>query len=381
MTPLQTALVTGCLWVATHSALVAGVEQELSPRMKFAALEHDFGRIKSGDVVNFDFAFTNTGTASLEIASVKPSCGCTLAGKSQQTIAAGQAGVIPVRFNSRNFSGRVSKTIRVSSNDSLHPEQILRIHADIWAPVQLEPKTTIFYYESGASTGETKVVRILNNQEEPIELLSPEPTHPAFQLHLKTLQPGREFELAVRLLPSTGTGTVSMPISLRTPGSDAPLLKTRVYAFEREAIRVSPKVIRLSAGQRESSRTVPVTIRNQSQMKLELTDPQSSIPGVKLALKELQPGQLFHLVAEFPAGVSLQEPSRMEVSVASNHPRHTRIRIPISLTKGAPQDIRAVTSQKSSQAAEQTRRLPVNLPSLRDTTSDESIAGTGSTRS
>ncbi|MFY0655111.1 MAG: DUF1573 domain-containing protein, partial [Cyclobacteriaceae bacterium] len=44
------------------------------PTFQFAKEEHDFGKIKEGDVVEYEFKFTNTGDAPLIIASATGSC-------------------------------------------------------------------------------------------------------------------------------------------------------------------------------------------------------------------------------------------------------------------------------------------------------------------
>jgi len=45
--------------------------------VKFKELTHDFGKIKQGVPVTYDFAFTNISNAPVIIESATPSCGCT----------------------------------------------------------------------------------------------------------------------------------------------------------------------------------------------------------------------------------------------------------------------------------------------------------------
>src|SRR2546428_7395455 len=51
-----------------------------SPKIQFAEMVYDFGKISSGEVVKHSFVFTNVGMATLEINDVRPGCGCTTAG-------------------------------------------------------------------------------------------------------------------------------------------------------------------------------------------------------------------------------------------------------------------------------------------------------------
>jgi hypothetical protein len=97
----------------------------------FPETQHDFGKVKEGEKVTYTFKFENTGTSSLQIKDVKTSCGCTAAVVSESTIKPGTAGSIKIEFDTKNRSGRNSKSITVVSNDFKQPNKILTIYADI----------------------------------------------------------------------------------------------------------------------------------------------------------------------------------------------------------------------------------------------------------
>ncbi len=84
--------------------------------IKFEELEHDFGKIKAGEVISHVFKFTNTGTEPLIIDNVKPSCGCTTPEWSKDPVPPGGTGFIKAVFDSKGREGTQSKTITVKSN-------------------------------------------------------------------------------------------------------------------------------------------------------------------------------------------------------------------------------------------------------------------------
>jgi hypothetical protein len=84
--------------------------------IKFEELEHDFGKIKAGEVISHVFKFTNTGTEPLIIDNVKPSCGCTTPEWSKDPVPPGGTGFIKAVFDSKGREGSQSKTITVKSN-------------------------------------------------------------------------------------------------------------------------------------------------------------------------------------------------------------------------------------------------------------------------
>ncbi len=97
----------------------------------FPETQHDFGKVKEGEVVNYEFKFENKGTQPLEIKNVKTSCGCTAAVTSEKDLKPGQSGTIKVNFDTKNRMGKATKTVTVVSNDFNEPSKVLTIYADI----------------------------------------------------------------------------------------------------------------------------------------------------------------------------------------------------------------------------------------------------------
>lgn len=106
-------------------------DNKLGAKIYFQETQHDFGKVKEGQILEYEFKFENKGTESLSIKDVKTSCGCTAAVVSASTIKPGQVGSIKVNFNTKGREGRNSKSITVVSNDSLEPNKVISIYADI----------------------------------------------------------------------------------------------------------------------------------------------------------------------------------------------------------------------------------------------------------
>ena len=86
------------------------------PIMNFERISHDFGKIKTGDVVKYDFKFINTGKSPLIITNATATCGCTRPDYPKAPIAPGAAGVIHVEFNSAGKMGLQDKQVTVTAN-------------------------------------------------------------------------------------------------------------------------------------------------------------------------------------------------------------------------------------------------------------------------
>ncbi|HMN48800.1 MAG TPA: DUF1573 domain-containing protein [Ignavibacteriaceae bacterium] len=97
----------------------------------FPEVQHDFGKVKEGEVLKYNFKFENKGTQPLLIKDVKTSCGCTAAVVSEKNLSPGKSGAIKVEFDTKNRQGKVSKTVTVVSNDNNEPNKVITIYADI----------------------------------------------------------------------------------------------------------------------------------------------------------------------------------------------------------------------------------------------------------
>jgi len=87
-----------------------------SPKMVFDDTLHDFGRMKEGESVQYDFHFTNKGKRDLLITEAKGSCGCTVPSFPKEPVRSGQDGIIQVTFNSAGKKGYNEKSVMVITN-------------------------------------------------------------------------------------------------------------------------------------------------------------------------------------------------------------------------------------------------------------------------
>ena len=102
--------------VQNPASLGSDTTKHKLPEMAFETTEHDFGKIKEGDKVEYDFKFTNTGEAPLLISDVKASCGCTTPDWPRNLVQPGKSDVIKVVYNSAGREGEFSKGIVITAN-------------------------------------------------------------------------------------------------------------------------------------------------------------------------------------------------------------------------------------------------------------------------
>ena len=100
------------------------------PTITFDRIEHDFGIINEGDIVETVFSFTNTGKSELIISSAKGSCGCTVPEWPKAPVMPGETGDIKVKFNSDKKPNKQQKTVTLVTNTE-NGQEILVIKAQV----------------------------------------------------------------------------------------------------------------------------------------------------------------------------------------------------------------------------------------------------------
>ena len=301
----------------------------VAPKIEFGNTVFDFGKIMGGEVVKHDFVFTNTGSATLEILDVKPGCGCTTAGNWDKKVEPGKTGKIPLQLNSGSFSGTVTKLTTVTSSDPVASNVVLQLTGTIWKAIEITPPMAVFNLSSETRESETKVLRIQNHLSEPVTLSDLVCTNESFHAQLKTVEPGKEFELRITVGPVLSSPSVSGTILLKTSSSQMPVLTANVFAMREPAVAVTPAQIALGAGPLAADVVSVITIRNNGTNVLGLSDARVDAPGVEVRMNEPEHGRAFTLEVSFPAGFKLPAGKNGELTVRSTHPEFPVIKVPI----------------------------------------------------
>lgn len=120
------------LAAAVFAAGVAATTASNQPVITFDAMRYDFGAIEHHHTVTHLYRVTNSGNAVLHIKDVAAVCGCTSTVIGKMELAPGEATDIQAVFTpEKRFTGAVSKTIRVRSDDPSHPTLTLRFFAKV----------------------------------------------------------------------------------------------------------------------------------------------------------------------------------------------------------------------------------------------------------
>ena len=326
-------LLAGLLWLGAQSV---SAQTNLTPKIQFDETVYDFGATSQVTTVSGIFHFKNTGAGILHVDPPKPSCGCTAAQVIPDTLPPGTAGIIPFTLNLGFNRGTLVKHITVHSNDPLTPEVSLTIKVDYTPlynldPLAISPNIAFGFDETNATTTLTRtdgkplqIVRLEPSQpwiKASVEAGgSPEATNARIHVIIQRDGPPHRFNEYVRIYTASQ--------------SNSPASSIYLYGEVLGEVSLTPESLYWSvtdtgkpgAEHPQTQATQRVSIRSASGQPLQLTNPQSTIKGLKMELPPIEAGQAYELVAslnDIPTSTICDNLS-IETSVASQ----PRIEVP-----------------------------------------------------
>ncbi len=137
-----------------------------APKIEFDRPVYDFGTTALVDSVTGTFTFTNTGDDVLKLEKPRPSCGCTVARVSSETLKPGEKGELVFTIRLGPFAQQLTKQISVPSNDPLNPFVHLGIQVAVKGVLEADPPDVLFGgIRLGTMTNVTVLVRRIDGQK------------------------------------------------------------------------------------------------------------------------------------------------------------------------------------------------------------------------
>jgi len=234
--------------------------------------------------------------------------------------------------------GSILKTASVICNDPSQPQITLQIKGTIWKPIEVRPEMAVLNAIAGALSNPPVTVSIVSSLEQPLILSNPEVQTGPFAAELKTIQPGREFQLIITPVPPLKPGNVQGTILLKTSCTNVPTLTVTVLAIVQPDLVVTPQQLTLPPGPLVNAMPFTVSIRHNSGEPLTLSNPVVSAKDVDVQVKEILPGREYTLMLTFPVGFQIPQGGQVDLTVQTSDPKYPVLKLPIyeGLNGGLP---------------------------------------------
>ncbi|HSN69528.1 MAG TPA: DUF1573 domain-containing protein [Thermoanaerobaculia bacterium] len=289
------------VFVVSFSAAAMAQEAatQAGPRLTLVDPLKDFGTVARGTKLEWDFTLKNTGDKPLEILSVQPTCGCTVA-EFDRAIQPGATGKVHAVVDTTQFSGPISKGITVTSNDPTQPAAQLTMRAIVKPYVDAYPAGFMrFMVLEGESASQTAI--LFTEEEAPFQIVDVvEPSEDVKVDVVKIEKPeeiidkGRPKQAQYKInVTFTGNekniGPIAQKLKIVTNSAHAPEYTLNLSGLVRPGYLVNPGALNfgeVSSSDPAATRTITVrTNRTATADQFKVTKVESSNAAVSAEAK------------------------------------------------------------------------------------------------
>jgi hypothetical protein len=276
-----------------------------APKMEIAPETKDAGTVAKGQVVEAVFVVKNTGGSDLVISDARPSCGCTVA-SFDRVIKPGAEGKIQSSVDTKSFSGPISKSVLVVSNDPDRPQMNLFIKALVKPFVDVLPQAFVrFSVIKGDNAGQDV---ILLSEEKGFRPTIAETSQsyvkaeilPAGDKDKIAGRTGDQYKVRINVTPEAPEGLLNAPIRVATGVAQQPTVEIPVSGIVRPRVSVTPVTVNFgnfTAGKDPITRNIIVT-NNKPAMPVKVMRAEVSVPGFVTDVVPTQEGVSYTVVVK-----------------------------------------------------------------------------------
>lgn len=266
------------------------------PKAVLPESTYNFGSVSQGTKVQYDFTIKNDGGSDLLIQRLVPACGCTAASFSSDPITPGSEGKIHIEFDTSGFAGEKLKTIRVYTNDTENPSQLLTISGNIEPDVSVEPASVVFEeVVRGAPPEEASREVVVKVREGSSAKIIEVKSFSKFVSVKETESTDRLRRLVVSVDPSAPPGEVRERITVNISGSKNSSLNIPVFAVVKGQIVMRPSQLSFGVieGTQEIVRTAKLENLGKTPIRIQRVD--SDNPALQASVKTLEDGKSYQV--------------------------------------------------------------------------------------
>ena len=227
-------------WIAPVALLAAGVSLEAqqkpaaakaktadtkkvvaAPKIEVTPETKDAGTVAKGQVIETTFMVKNTGGSDLVISDARPGCGCTVA-SFDKVIKPGGEGKVVTSVDTKSFSGPISKSVLLVSNDPERGQINLFVKATVKPYVDVLPQPYVRVAVVKGDTDSRDV--ILLSEEKTFKPTVAESSQsyvkaeiaPAGEKDKIPGHAGEQYRLRITVTPDAPEGLLNAPVRIAT---------------------------------------------------------------------------------------------------------------------------------------------------------------------
>ncbi len=190
---------------------------------------YDWGNTKPEQApLKADIKLWNKGDEVLQIKNVKPGCGCTTAPLDTNMVAPGKYATLKVSLNSGSYSGAVTKSISIFTNEEKDDHKLLFIKTNVVRPLAVFPTYITFNKAIVGQESEASVL-LTNNTKGDIKINKVTISNSEIKSNIKEgqiIKANEQTKLEFKVIPDK-VGRLDFNVKIDTDNKEAPTLDLR----------------------------------------------------------------------------------------------------------------------------------------------------------
>ena len=331
------SLPTRSILAATALLCATAVLAEAGPKAVPMAPIEDFDIVPKGTLIEHAFEIKNDGDAPLVITDVRPSCGCTVVRFDEQ-IAPGQIGQVFSAVDTTDFSGPISKSIAVFTNDPENPKLQLVVKAKVKPFVGVKPGYARYIYVRGEPIQPIPQV-VYSADGGDFDILEVKAPYDYLKVGHRLAKDEERFDKAegqqhvvdIELADNAPVGALRQYVEVVTNHPKQPTVRIPISGFVRPRAHITPQKLDFGKLQGDSlplRRTFHFTNFATNEIQIQKIDTGIEGLSAEVESSKRQPGHRFQLLVTLGPGMPKGEFDTV-VKVHTNDPQSPIIELPL----------------------------------------------------
>ena len=330
-------LLTITVMVVTLAATAAAVNAADGPQLVVPEKIKNMGKVAQGELLDIDFAIVNEGDETLEIKAVRPTCGCTVADWDRE-IAPGKTGYIKAKLDTRDFSGPISKSILIMTNDPQDPTRTLVIKTEVHPYVQVLPRALVRFNAVQHEPMEQKITVVADEEEKDFKVNSVKSAVPFLLASVRPVptdqllagKSPQQYEITLTMKENPPVGPVNTVLEIETNHPKAKMVPVKVFGVVRALLHVTPSQIQFGAieAKKQPGRNVIVVNNRSAGVAVKVTGAAVNDPAFNAEVVAIEKGRRYQVTVTVNPDASAG-PRDAVLTLQTSDPEFPTVEVPV----------------------------------------------------
>lgn len=274
------------------------------PKMVVPEKLKDVGTVAQGEKIDVAFELVNEGDEPLVVKAVRPTCGCTVADFDRE-IPPGKTGTVRATLDTSEFSGPISKSILIMTNDPENPTVTAVIKTVVHPYVEVLPRALVRFNAIQHEPMVQKVVVVSGDDDKSFEVTGVESSVPFLKATVRPLgadellagKSSRQFEIALSMTEDAPVGPVNAVLDVHTNHPKAKNIPVKVYGVIRSLLHVTPSQVQFGSveAKKRPGRNLIVVNNRTGGVKVAVTEASVNDPAFAAEVTTIEEGRRYQV--------------------------------------------------------------------------------------